>query len=245
MKSMLFAASIVVPGLAFGAVAAPPGVGDLAITAINGDEDGFALVTFVDLLAGSQLMITDNEWNGLPVGGGGDFNSDEGVLTWMLGADLAAGSVVRFASVDSASEISVSFGTVSRSGGLRIAVSDDSLTIYRDDLGHALPLSAIGYGASFLPAAGLDAATVTFSGGVDFAEYAGARSGADQMLAYSQNVFDASNWTVRAGTQEANTLPDMTAFSVMAAPVPEADSYAMMLAGLGLVSVMARRRLRA
>lgn len=42
----------------------------------------------------------------------------------------------------------------------------------------------------------------------------------------------------------AQDNPTNSSWSITAAPVPEPDSYAMLLAGLGLVSVVARRRLR-
>ena len=40
--------------------------GDLAFTAFNADEDGWSLVTFVDLAANSQFYFTDNDGTALP-----------------------------------------------------------------------------------------------------------------------------------------------------------------------------------
>lgn len=223
---------------------AAPSAGDFAFSAINADEDGFALTTLVNLSAGEEFFFTDNEWNALPVGNGGGFSSGEGVLSWTLDADLTAGSVVRFASVNSTADIWVSEGSLVRSGSFSLATTNDSVTLYRDAAGVLTPLAAIGFGASFedeLQGAGLDGAYLAFGGRVDFAEYVGARSGEATFDAYRASLTDATQWIVRESTIEANTVPYLGSFAVTA-PVPEPETYAMMLAGLAMVGSVARRR---
>jgi len=244
MKNTIRAGIALASLVASSVALATPAVGDLGFVAVNADEDGFALTTFVDLAAGDQFYFTDKKWNGGALGAGGAFDPGEGVLEWTLDAGVAAGSVVRFASVNSASSLWVSQGVLSRSGSFSLAVENDSVTVYLDQSGDVLPLAAIGYGKDFetqMAGAGLDGALVSFTGRVDYAEYVGIRSGESSFDAYAPLVTDAGQWMVRESTVETNTVPYLGAFSVTA-PVPEPESYALMLAGLGLVGGMVRRR---
>lgn len=246
MKSKLFAAALLAPGVVFGA-AALPAPGDIAFSTLDAGVEGFALVTFVDLAAGSEFFVTDNEWNSLAVGAGGDFNTGEGQLAWTLDADLLAGSVIYFSHVNSSIGVTATEGVVSRSGRFEIAASGESLTLFATSNGAPVPIAAVGYGSTFaaeLTGSGLESAALDLGGDVYFAEYMGPRTGEAQMDAYRAVVFDVANWMVVSPTNATEMLPNLMAFETVAAPVPEPESYAMMLAGLGLVSVIARRRLR-
>jgi len=246
-KGYCLALSIGLSVAALPVSAGVPGVGELSFVAINASEDGFALASFVDLAAGTQLFVTDKSWNGLTVGAGGGFDTGEGVLSWTLSSAVSAGSVVRFSAVDSGANVAVSHGTVSRSGSFSLAQTNESLMLYRDDgFGGVLPLAALGYGASFaseIAGSGLEAKAVALSGTVKFAEYTGDRSSAGGFGAYAESVGDPSQWTKLSSGDVALVTPNLTAFSVMA-PVPEPETYAMLLAGLGVVSSVARRRKR-
>lgn len=245
-KNYFLAISMGLLGVATPAAAAVPGVGNLSFVAINAAEDGFALASFVDLAAGTQLFVTDNEWNGLAVGSGGAFTSGEGVLTWTLDSALSAGSVVRFSSVDSAAGVAVSHGTVSRGGSFSLSQTNESIYLYRDGgLGGVVPLAALGYGSTFsaeLENSGLGVAAVALEGTVKFAEYTGDRASAGAFAGYQETVIDPSQWTKQSAGDVSLLVPDMTAFTV-AAPVPEPETSAMLLAGLGVVSAVARRRM--
>ncbi|TVO68118.1 PEP-CTERM sorting domain-containing protein [Denitromonas ohlonensis] len=241
----LMAFSVGLSMVAIPASAAVPGVGDLSFVAINASEDGFALASFVDLIAGTQLFVTDKSWNGLTVGAGGAFDSGEGVLSWTLSSALSAGSVVRFSAVDSAANVAVSHGTVSRSGSFSLAQTNESVMLYRDDgVGGVLPLAALGYGTSFaseIAGSGLEAKAIALGGTVKFAEYTGDRSSAGGFGGYAESVGDPSQWAKLSSGDVSLMAPNLTAFTVMA-PVPEPETYAMLLAGLGVVSAVARRR---
>ena len=76
--------------------------GDIAFTSFNADEDGFSVVALREVAPFTAIYFTDNEWNGGAPGSGG-FNSGEGTYAWVSGAAaIAAGTVVRFSEIDSA-----------------------------------------------------------------------------------------------------------------------------------------------
>ncbi len=74
----------------------------------------------------------------------------------------------------------------------------------------------------------------------DYAVYGGFRAGQANFAAYKTLVNNAANWTIVLGGDQAGQIPNTTAFSIT--PVPEPETYAMMLAGLGLMGWVARRR---
>ena len=53
--------------------------GDIAFTAFNTDEDGWAIVALAELPVDSVIYFTENEWSGAALGAGGAFNSGEAV----------------------------------------------------------------------------------------------------------------------------------------------------------------------
>ena len=224
--------------------------GDLAFTAYNADEDGWSLVTFVDLAANTQFYFSDNEWNGSA------FNTGESYHGWNTGGNaITAGTVIRFSRIDSAANLSASLGTLSRvavSGSSNYGMSADNETVYLyqgvSATAPATFLAAISTGAfsseqGSLTNTGLSigAGAVKLGQGSDYAEYTGPRSGLSSLADYKALVSDAAHWTDRGNGSYAALVPDTTAFSVT--PVPEPDAAAMVIAGLGLLGFMGRRRL--
>ncbi len=98
--------------------------GDIAFTSFNADEDGWSIVTFVDIAANTTIFFRDDEWNG------SSFNSGEGLHTWSSGAaDIDAGSVIRFSKVDQASR-SASIGSLSSTGDTGLNATSESIYAY-------------------------------------------------------------------------------------------------------------------
>jgi hypothetical protein len=225
--------------------------GDLAFTSFNADEDGWAMVAFTEIAAGTKVYFSDNEWDG------SKFNTGESYSSWTSGASaIAAGTVIRFLKTDSAAP-SASIGsfkreTVANSANWGISTSEDTIYAYLGTSATAATtfLSAITSGtfgsasAGSLVGTGLanGAGAITLSAGSDYAEYKGARTGLAQFSDYKSLVSNVANWN-DAGTDAvaANFVPNTTAFTVAAA-VPEPQTYALMLAGLAAVGFAARRR---
>src|SRR5262245_58649129 len=117
-----------------GSVQAALQPGDLAFTAFNADEDGFALVALTNVPAFTTVHFSDNEWSG-GAPGVGAFNTGESTYAWVSGsATLPAGSVVRFSAVDQAARSSsVGAFTLLVSGTPGFAATGDTIFAYAAD----------------------------------------------------------------------------------------------------------------
>ena len=218
---------------------------DIAFTSFNADEKGWSLVTFADIASNTTIFFTDNEWNGSA------WNSGEGFQVWNSGTNnIAAGTVIRFSSVQNAGR-SASIGTLSTAGGgLDISATADTVYAYLGTAANAPTtfLSAISSGTfgnatdGYLTGTGLSvgAGAVQLQNSTDYAEYTGVRSGYTSFAAYKSGVSNAANWSMGGNGTFATTVPNPTHFSVTA--VSEPETYAMLLAGLGLMAAVARRR---
>lgn len=214
--------------------------GDLAFTSFNADEDGWSMVTFVDIAANTTLWFTDNE-----AVSSSAFNTGESAHVWNSGAGvIAAGTVIRFSAIDTVP--AASFGTLSFASSDNLGLSATNETIYAY-LGTAwdAPTTFIAAvsseGSANISAAGLTAGVnaVVVTNSTDYAAYSGPRSGEMAMADYRALVNDNANWTIAVGGDQSAMVPDTTAFTTA---VPEADRTLMMLAGLGLLGFIARRR---
>lgn len=82
----------------------------------------------------------------------------------------------------------------------------------------------------------------TLTGGNGFSQSLSSFSvGLSQGLSFTDNLVAGSYSLALSGTSQAGGSYSLT---LMAAPVPEPETYAMLLAGLGLMGAIARRRNR-
>lgn len=230
--------------------------GDIMFTAFNADEDGLSFVTFVDIAANTTIYFSDNEWTGSA------FNTGESYNQWVSSNVVAAGTVVRFSAYDKTS-LAASTGVLSRvtvSGNSNWGIANSNETIYAYlGSGATAPttfLSAITNGTFAADGSltntgltkGVNAVELTSKAGAssepDYAEYNGVRDGLNNFADYKAQVANVNNWNVDTvnNSTSAALIPNTTAFSVSA--VPEADSAAMLLAGLGVLTLVRRRQVR-
>lgn len=213
--------------------------GDLAFASFNADEDGFSIVTFANIAANTTIFFRDDEWNGSA------FNSGEGTHAWNTGASvIAAGTVVRFTKTDQASR-AASVGSLTSSGDTGFNATSETVYAYIGSDANTPTTFLAGVsseGATNLTPAGLvnGSNAVILTNSTDYASYNGSRSGQTSFAAYAPMVNNAANWNIVVGLDNAAAVPDTTAFSIT--PVPEADTWAMLLAGLGLMGFIGRRR---
>lgn len=233
--------------------------GDIMFTSFNADEDGLSFVTFVDIAANTTIYFSDNEWTGSA------FNTGESFNQWVSSSVVTAGTVVRFADYDKAT-LNASTGTLSRatvSGSSNWGISNSGETVY------AYLGSSASSATTFLTAitngtfatdgsltdtgltAGVNAMQLTSKAGAssnpDYAEYNGVRDGLSNFTDYKAQVANVNNWNVDTVNNSASAalIPNTTAFTVaVVTPVPEADSVAMLLAGLGVLALVRRRQSR-
>jgi len=194
--------------------------GDLAFTAFNADEDGWAMTTFVDIAADTTIFFSDNEWNG------SGFNSGESFHSWHTGGDaISAGTVIRFRNIDQANR-SASIGTLSGSGSnFGISASNETIYAYlgNDNSTPSIFLTAISSeGDINIVQTGLSAGVnaAVLSDSADYAEYIGPRSGMSGFTDYAALVNDAANWSILVGGDQSLQTPDTANFNVVPASVP-------------------------
>lgn len=257
MNKQLSILSAAVLALSLSAQVHALSVGDIAVIAYNSDgNDDFAWVALTDIAANTTLNFTDSSWQATA------FRLTEhldagGPLTWSSVALITAGTVIKYSGNTDANVATTGTWNIGAASGSELNLSTSGDQIFSFQGLNASP--AFVYGLQFANAAGIIAApTVSNStnttnvpgslseaagtmfnvGNFDNGYYSGSVIGSQAQLLAA--IATQSNWTRNdAGPlAQSNWVTGMT----VASPVPEADTYALMLAGMGLVGLLARRR---
>ncbi|WP_199328239.1 choice-of-anchor I family protein [Cylindrospermum sp. FACHB-282] len=194
--------------------------GDIAFTSFNADEDGWSIVTFVDIDPNTIIYFSDNEATSLT-----SFNTGESYLQWNSGANtIAAGTVIRFSAIDSSTNLAASIGTLSRvtvSGSSNYGLSASNETVYAylgtNATSPTVFLAGVSSeGADNLTSAGLTDGdnAIVLNNSADYGEYNDTRSGETSFANYKTLVNNASNWTVDTTNDYSGTVPDTTNFAI-------------------------------
>jgi uncharacterized protein len=205
--------------------------GDIAFNSFNADEDGWSIVSFVDIDPGTIVYFTDNEATSPTA-----FNTGESYFQWNSGtAIIPAGTVIRFSGIDGAARAAsigtFSQATVAGSSNAGLSTTADTLYAYLGTSAAApttflagISNDATAQGTTDLTAAGLtvgvDAVLLTSS--ADYGVYNGPRSGQSSFASYKPLVNTVSNWTVDMTNGDyAATVPNTTSLAI-APPTPSA-----------------------
>lgn len=95
--------------------------GDISFLSMDADNDGFSIITYVNIQPRTTIRFTDSEWNG------NRFGVDENDISWNTGKDtIQAGSVIEFNNTNSIS--SVTNGTIQ--GKLKISKKHEAIFAY-------------------------------------------------------------------------------------------------------------------
>lgn len=223
--------------------------GDISVIAYNSDgADNFAWVALTDIAANTTINFTDSSWQGTA------FRPTEhldagGPLSWSFANTLNAGTVVKYSgatlntwSTGTAGGVGLSLAT----GGDQIfafqGLNSSPSFIYGLQFAHATgiiaaPTVSSSTNTTNVPSALSVAAGTMFNvGNFDDGYYSGITSGSKTELLSA--ISNTANWT-KSDTEYASTS---WAGSFAVTAVPEPETYAMLLAGLGLLGAFARKR---
>ncbi|MFM7603129.1 MAG: PEP-CTERM sorting domain-containing protein [Pseudanabaena sp.] len=189
--------------------------GDIAFVSFNADEDGWSIVTFVDIEPNTNIYFSDGTATS-PT----SIGSGESAFLWSTGAStITAGTVIRFSAIDSASRTS-SVGTFTVVNSSNLGLSATAETIYAF-LGSSattptIVLTAVSSEANnnSLTTVGLTAGinSLKLTSSTDFAGYSGSRTGQASIADYKSLVFNPANWTIDVGGDGALVVPNTTNF---------------------------------
>ncbi|MEX0291225.1 MAG: hypothetical protein AB3N14_19135 [Flavobacteriaceae bacterium] len=166
--------------------------GDISFIALKADlNDGFAIVTFVDIPPNTTLFFSDSEWNGTR------FGMDESTLIWNNdGHNIAAGTVIVFENINSDAE--ASYGKLI--GNMNLSRKSEAIFAYvgqapRQPTKFIAAVANAKGGFGTLINTGLEEknAAIIYPEGTYFAEYLGPRDSLKKASAFKE-ITTASNY---------------------------------------------------
>jgi hypothetical protein len=187
------------------------GTGSLLFVGYNADStDGFAIVTMDSIPPNTTIYFSDNEWNGLPIGGGGAFNNlNEGELVWTTDTTgISPCTVVVFNHTSDSSHASYGATTGSIQNELSLSGSNEVIYSYQGSATDSptVFLSAIANDGFNMTNGTLDQTglhenidAVSISGDRDVMVYSGSTS-CSSKVACTGMIVNSSNWATQNGS---------------------------------------------
>ncbi len=232
--------------------------GDIAIVGRinNGTPDAFSFIALSNIAAGETVYFTDNGWTGSAFRGASatDGDGNENLTKWTAASAVTAGTIISSTSAAFTTSGSIAGTTSGSYASLALGQGGDQ--IYAFQAAASNPLfnpttqlymfddtngfeNATSSSQGNIPTnlvGGVTAVSFNQAVGGGFSVKSSALSGSAQTKDQWLSTFaNTDNW--QAGT----SLPTG---SVLVTAVPEPKNYAMLLAGLGLMGAIARRRSR-
>ena len=216
MKRFLLCLLLLATGAAYAQT-----TGDMTFVYFNKEEDGFGLVTWIDLPANQTIYIRDDKR------AAGVFTKTTS-FTWHTGANvIPAGTIITFTIAPS-----VSVGTVEMTAGLGIGNEPLWCFIGSDANTPTTFITAIGNGnddtGAFgdLTGTGLTVGTNAFRliNGTDRAAYTGDRGGFT-FAQFKTMVYNASNWAQKDAADSWDVFSGTPAFSLNPVTTPAKISF--------------------
>ena len=201
--------------------------GAIAFTGFNADgNDDIAFVALTAIPGNVVIYFTDNEWNGSPIGSGGNFvDFNESEWMWTAPADgVAAGTVVTINNISTTTATLVGTVAFTDSANRGLGTSGDAVYAFQGSSHSAeVFLAEIGSdAAASIANTGLTTGStaVVLSSSSDGARYRGSRSNQATFTGYLSLIGNvAANWDDIASGDGATYLPFNTAaFTLSSGP---------------------------
>jgi hypothetical protein len=221
--------------------------GSIAFTAFNADEDGWSLVSLIDIDPNQSVYFSDGAATSATTIG----NAESSFL-WNTGSStISAGSIVRFSAIDVPTR-AVSVGTFTPVNSTNFGLSASSETLYAflgssSTAGSTIttPLTAVSTEATdALSIVGLTNGTnaIRLTSSTDYAGYSGSRTNQTSFANYRNIVNTASNWNINVDGDGSAVVPSSARFSIASTTaVPEPADMLGTLFAVVAVAVLKRK----
>ena len=211
--------------------------GDIMFVAVdNTNDDGLSFVLLDDAIAGTTILITDDEWTG----SGFSSSTSEGVLTWVnnTGSTIDAGKVINITNADG-DGITVNIGSITETDlGFVLASTNDQVTAFigasrtsvTTVLGFMGSLSTFGSDGNPITLTGTGLTNGTNALGTASTTYIGRYTGLTEFNSNIANVASTlsnpSNWTFGSYIYPTNVIGDLTGTVFATATTPTVTTTA-------------------
>jgi hypothetical protein len=218
--------------------------GSIAFTAFNADEDGWSIVSLIDIDPNQNVFFSDGTATSAT-----NIGTNESSFRWNTGSStISAGSIVRFSAIDVPAR-TVSVGTFAPVNSTNFGLSATAETLYAflgtNDTTPTTLLTAVSTEAdnTSLTTVGLINGTnaIRLTSSADFAEFNGSRTNQTSFPNYRSVVNTASNWNINVDGDGSAVVPSSTRFSLTNTPVPEPGDFMGTIVAVFAVVILKRK----